>query len=526
MKENIFQELLDVRWPVRVSLLSSGRDGQASYLTNSNGTVSKDSPVKCCTEEFILEYPAVIFDDSWKWKGSLWDANGNSVLTRNDGDLSFTAASSCYGNEELEHSLRIQNKMKFSHVRNETAGCQGSESVIESSIFSLELSSKPVRIISTQGYLVLPSPIGSNQFPLSAVNALDASNMELSQLALSWRFHHHGGSVYSITDAWNGRHLFLTADGVLKFSTNPNDAYPSEKALFFICMALSNGSNTHWDVEDLAVQISGFSITCMTRHRGQRLKLCTMPDGNINLVESSRKSLLGEIFYFADQEVGSRNYYLQGKMLNDFFHCQAIKRSSSCRSFEHKSGYKKASSMRSTKSEHYLPMLANRGLQKIQLDNANMLCPWGAITMATAEMLAVKAFCRDISSKSDLKRISSDEEVDKILASVAGYDLFKSKVCLCFNLLMQLTHTIPCVCSPFVPFFITKLLRSELKKRSTPSNKSKLSLREIKFDEAENFDLEGLTTLQSAIHLMDEEELSEVRVHTGPKRDHTNVIFK
>jgi len=265
--------------------------------------------------------------------------------------------------------------------------------------------------------------MGSNHFPLSSVYALDACNMELSQLASSWRFHHHGDSLYSITDAWNERHLFLTADGVLKFSTHPNDAYPNEKSLFSVCMVVSDGSTTHWDVKDSTAQISGFSITCMARHRGKRLKLCTMPDGNINLVESSRKIHLGEIFYFADQEVGSKNFYLKGKMLNDFFHGQTIKRSSSCHSFEHKCRYREGLSIRLTKSEHYLPLLVNRGLQKYELDDADMPFPWGTITMATAETLAMKAFCRAISSKSDFNRILSDEEVEKILASVVGYDV-------------------------------------------------------------------------------------------------------
>ena len=518
MKGNIFHELLQVRWPLRVSLLSSERNGQAAYLSSSNGAVSKDSRVKCCTEEFILEYPAVIVDEprAWKWKGSLWDADGTGVLTR-DGDLSMTAANSCYGNEELEHNLRPENKISFSHERSEKIGYQGSESLIESSIFSLELSSKPLRIISTLGYMVLPStatsPIGSNRFPLSGVSAIDLCDMELSQLALSWRFHHHGGSVYSITDAWNGRHLFLTADGVLKFSTHPNDAYPNQRSLFIVCMSVSNRGIACLDLEDSTKRIIGFSITCMARHRGQQLKLCTMPDGNINLVESSRESSLGEFFYFADQDVGSRNFYLGGKRLNDFFHGQAIKRSASCHSFEHKDRYKERLSMRATKSEHYLPVLANRDFQKYEVDEADMHCQWGAITMATAETLAMKAFCKVVSSKSDSNRIISDEEVEKILAKVVGCEMCSkanSGYISVATMSKELTHVLFCFCSPCVPFYITNLLRAELRKRSIPSSKSKLSLSEIKCSQTEIFDFEGSATLQSAIHVMDEEELSEV----------------
>jgi hypothetical protein len=255
----------------------------------------------------------------------------------------------------------------------------------------------------------------------------------------------------------------------------------------------------------------------MTRHQGQQLKLCTMPDGNINLVESSRKSSLGEFFYFADQDVGSRNFYLRGKMLNDFFHGQAIKRSASCHSFEHRGRYKEGLSMRPTKSEHHLPVLANRGFQKYEVDEADMPCQWGAITMATAEALAMRAFCKAVSSKSDFNQIVSDEEVEKILAKVVGCDK-----CLRANsgyisvatVSKELTHMLVCDCSPFVPFYITNLLRSELRKRSIPLNKSKLSLVEIKCSQTEIFEFESSTTLQSAIHMMDEEELSEVRLPT------------
>ena len=315
---------LHVRWPLRVSMLDLRSE---CYLSDSHGRLVMDSPVKCCSEEVIIEIPSLRTTGAHSdgsWNGCLWSPDGRKVMSEEnsmDGRgrvYYWTDQDECFGREEFQFGIEGKNMIGIKEMDGKKV--------------RLEISSRPVMMASV--YKDVLVPVGRDASPVMTTPAqpsraittsLSLSGVETERRNMYWVLTHHGEDVYSIVDHQYQRNLVLSNMGTLVFSSNPEDGYPNEKSLFRIrivqqqvpVLEKADAKNS----PDTVIA-TGFTIRAFQKYHGRELGLCAMPDGTIEFSEVQRRRRhIGELFTLIDVDVGQRSRYLEGIHMVSHFPC-------------------------------------------------------------------------------------------------------------------------------------------------------------------------------------------------------------
>lgn len=321
---------MHLRWPVRVSLYDQKK---ASYLTSLKGFVRADSPVKCCSEEFILEIPSITASLS-SWKANVWSSNGTKVLTRDEihEGLYFVDQHSCMGREIFEYNLEGMSKIV---LKNESKIMEPSSLVAaKHTPFLVEISGMPLAIMSIYGDIFASSLDQRNQ----TIHLIPhISNRYEEEITLhQWKFEHHGDSVYSIRNA-DGKCLYLSSAGVLCLSSRPDDGYPNPAAMFEINMESKEYEMpSPGRVSMTKYNIVGFTIKTLVPFNGKNLRLAAMPNGSIGVLEASGSASPREFFTIIDLKVGTKAHFARQRKsfgqpcLSRCFSSNAVSQSPHC----------------------------------------------------------------------------------------------------------------------------------------------------------------------------------------------------
>ena len=288
-----------IKWPLRVNLQGSKSGMYVGKECNGNAVVM-DSPIRCCTEDLVLEMPSRLPTESQTWLGCVWFGDGKRVISKTaDGSLELLDQHSCVGGEEFVYKMIGKNRLQIQAVSTDTGPLIGLDSA-----FNVELSSKSCSIISMYGDVMIPFPYEDQCNSMKAMHISSPSDRPHS----GWSLQYHGDNMYSIVDVSTRRNLFIDQRGYLVLSRNQEEeSFPNQGALFKI---LFHSGKHHGQ------SLLGFRIICAEKIQGKKLAFHCKPDGSISLVEASNPISFGDLFVIADNQIAKNSIYLKDSVFD------------------------------------------------------------------------------------------------------------------------------------------------------------------------------------------------------------------
>jgi len=289
-----------IKWPLRVSLQGT-RSGMYVGKECSGNAVVMDSPIRCCTEDLVLEIPSRLPTDSQTWLGCVWFGDGKQVISKtDDGSLELLDQHSCVGGEEFVYKDIGKNRLQIQAVSACTSPLIGSDSA-----FNIELSSKSCSIISMYGDVLIPFPYEDY---CNSMKAMHISTSPSDRPHSGWSLQYHGDNMYSIVDTSTRRNLFIDQRGYLILSRNQEEeSFPNQGALFKILF-----HSEKYEGQSLL----GFRIISAEKIQGKQLAFHCKPDGSLSLVEASNPISFGDLFVIADNQIAKNSVYLKDSVFD------------------------------------------------------------------------------------------------------------------------------------------------------------------------------------------------------------------